>query len=642
MNALLIDIETYSDEDITKTGLYSYVESPSFRILLFSYAVDFGSSTCCDLCMGDNIPDNIVSAIFDPAVKKYAHNMAFEITCLSKYFGVPLKPEQWHDTMILGAYLGLPLSLSNLGTVLHLEKQKLSVGKQLIYFFSKPYRGERRLPQDNLEKWNQFKEYCDRDVDTEVLVARKLNDRVPVPAWERQLQLLDYEINKRGVGIDVNLAQNAIKFWKRCSDELMEEMAGLTGLDNPNSVVQLKDWLSRHGLELDTIDKVSVGEALKKDLDPTVRRVLEIRRELGKTSVKKYEAMLNMVCKDGRARGITQYYGTFTGRWAGRGLQTQNLPQNHLKNLDFARQLLADGDYDGMEMSFKSIPDTLSQLIRTALIPSPGNVFHVCDFSAIEARVIAWLSGEEWVLDTFRDGGDIYCATASKMFGVPVEKHGRNAELRQKGKIATLALGYQGGIGALRAMGGDRMGLSEEEMRRIVKLWRESNANTVKLWDILGNSAIACINNGNGAPPIEVNRGITFRMAYGFMFVTLPSGRSISYPRVRLAEGEYGTRIIYERMNQTTKKWEEADTFGGKLSENIVQAVARDILAVVLMRVARAGLEVVFHVHDELIVDAPKNRSLQEIESFFSEPIPWAPGLPLKGAGYSGNYYYKD
>lgn len=643
MNTLLIDIETYSSVDIGACGNYKYTESDDFDVLLFSYSIDGARAVIVDLASGETIPDEIRHACYDPSVEKIAHNMVFEITCLSKYFGQPMIVEQWHDTMIMGAYLGLPLSLKQVGEVLNLEEQKLKSGVSLISLFCKPYRGKRVFPEDKPDKWDDFKAYCLRDVDTEVSLYNKVKGKVPVPSWERELQIADYNINRRGVRIDIKLAENAIDFWTRCEEHLIEEAKELTGLENPNSVTQLKDWLAKWGVKLDSVNKQSVEDALKHYNPEKVKRVLEIRKELCKTSVKKYQSMLNCACSDERAHGITQYYGTATGRFAGRLIQTQNLPQNHIEDLDFARDILASGDYDSMEMNYESVTDTLSQLIRTALIPSDGRIFHICDFSAIECRVIAWLAGENWVLDVFRNGGDIYCATASKMFGVPVEKHGVNGELRQKGKIATLALGYQGGVDAMKAMGADRMGLPDNELKDIVKFWRKSNPKIVSLWQTVDDAAKRTITTGQ---PTTIHRGITMSMKFGFMFITLPSGRSISYPRARIGKEESwdGCRdiVTYERLNQTTRKWERTKTYGGKLTENIVQAIARDILAVIILRCEKAGLPIVFHVHDEVIIDSPRNRKLEEVEKLFCTPIPWCPGLPLKGAGYSSEFYKKD
>ena len=642
MKTLLIDIETYSDVDLTKCGVHRYVESPAFRVLLFSYSVDFSPAVIVDTQRGEQIPDEISRAVSDPAVTKIAHNAVFELTCLSKFFGQTLDETQWEDTMVWAMRMGLPGQLAALSRVLNLEKEKLSIGTSLIRYFSVPDKnGKQRPPEADLDKWESFKTYCLRDVDSEVEVAVKLLNKSQVPDWERDVQILDYRINKRGVRIDTDFVRNAINFSRRNEEELIEEAKRITKLDNPNSVSQLKDWIHRRtGIKLASLNKKSLEDLDVRFMPFDVRRMLEIRRSLGKTSLAKYDAMLNCVCNDGRARGLTQYYGAVqTGRWAGRLVQLQNLPQNHLASLDYARSLVSEGDYDTFSFIYDDVRGTLSELIRTAFIPSEGNHFIVCDFSAIEARVIAWLAGEKWVLETFEQGGDIYCATASRMFGVPVEKHGQNAHLRPKGKVAVLALGYQGGVGALKAMGGERMGLHEEEMKRIVRLWRDSNPHIVRLWGIVESAAKAVLRSGKS---ITINRGVTFYTKYGFLFVKLPSGRSIAYPRARIIEEDGEERITYERMNQETRKWERTDTYGGKLVENCTQGIARDALAVILLREQKAGLDVVFHVHDETITDCPTEIGTETVKAIFDEPIDWAPGLPLKGAAYEGNYYYKD
>lgn len=643
MTSILIDIETYSDVDLTACGLYRYVESDAFRVLLFSYSLDGAPAEIVDFEAGDELPSSVSEALWNPAVKKLAHNMAFEITCLGKHFGRPMDESQWWDTMIMGAYLGLPLSLGQLGEVLGMaeDKQKMKEGKSLINFFCKPYKGERRMPEQHREKWELFKRYCQRDVDSEVAIGARLVRCAQQPQWERAVQLLDFRINKRGVAVDAVLAKNALHFWERCCAELTEEAKKITGLENPNSVSQLKPWLAQWGVKAESLDKATVKDILKNPYKPArVKRMLEIRLDLGKTSVKKYETMLQWRCKDGRAHGLTQYYGTFTGRFSGRGVQMQNLPQNHLEDLDLARELLRSGDYDMFALSYASVPDTLSQLIRTAFIPSEGGVLHVCDFSAIEARVTAWVSGEQWVLDTFAKGGDIYCVTASKMFGVEVTKHGPHGDLRQPGKVAVLACGYGGGPAAFDAMAKNYgLAFTDQEKETYVRQWRRANPNTVNLWSVVERAAVAAIETGR---VIAINRGIRMQKQYGMLMITLPSGRRIAYPRVRATETYKGMRLTYERMNQTTKKWETADTWGGKLVENIVQAIARDILCHVMLKAEKMGHEIVFHVHDEIIVDSQRPDALPEIEALFAEPISWCPGLPLKGAGYTTPYYKKD
>lgn len=642
MKTLLIDIETYSTVDIRTTGLYPYVEADDFRVLLFGYSIDSAPALVIDIEQGERIPDDVLTALYDPHVIKCAHNMAFELTALSKHLGRELLPEQWEDTQAVAARMGFPLHLEQLGTVLRLPQQKLTEGKRLIRLFSVPNRkGLRTLPTEHPDDWQLFKTYCARDVDTETLVAQRLFGFLRVPDFERRLQLADLRINRRGVRIDLPFVRNAARFAERRADELYAEAQRLTGLNNPNSVPQLKEWLTKAtGYTVKSIDKRSIADIPPALLTPRARRVIEIRQQLGKTSLTKYPTMLSCVCRDGRIRGLLQYCGAAqTGRFAGRLVQLQNLPQNHMRGLNTAREVVIAGDYDEFAMDYADPSATLSELIRTSFIPAPGHVFHVCDFSAIEARVIAWLAGETWVLDTFRSGGDIYCATASRMFGVPVEKHGQNAHLRQKGKIATLALGYQGGTGALVAMGAERMGLSETELRSIVSLWRRQCPHIVSLWHTIEDAAKTAILYPR---TVTIHRGITLRLRRGVLVITLPSGRAICYPRAHVEEVDGETRITYERLNQTTRQWGKADTYGGKLTENVVQAIARDILALVILRAEDAGLPVVFHVHDEIIVDCPAATPLTDVERIFSASPSWAPSLPLRGAGYTGSFYYKD
>ena len=643
MRELGIDIETYSSEDLAECGVYRYAESPDFTILLFAYSVDGGAVSCVDLASGESLPDDVLYALTDPSVLKTAFNAQFERTCLSRWLGTHLPPEQWQCTMVMAARMGLPLSLGQCGEVLGLSEGKMAEGRKLIRLFSKPQRGGKRvMPEDEPEKWATFKAYNIRDVEVEQNVLRAVR-RLPVGDFERRLYAADQRINDRGVLIDKEMARNASRFDAEFKAELLDEARRLTGMDNPNSPTQIKQFIARRtGLSVASLNKSSLDE-LKQQLRlfPDIVRMLEIRSQLGKTSNKKYDAMLDCVCRDGRIRGLLQYYGAArTGRWAGRLVQVQNLPQNHIKDIDTARRLVLNGDLDEMEMNYSDIPSTLSELIRTAFVAEEGKTFHVCDFSAIEARVIAWLAGEQWVLDVFRDGGDIYCETASKMFGVPVEKHGQNAHLRGKGKIATLALGFGGGVPALEAMGGKRLGLTENEERDIVSRWRKSNPNIVRMWsdvEKLARKAIA----GSGKYPL-LGHGISFEKRWGCLLVTLPSGRVMCYPRAGLTDGDNGTEICYEGLNQTTKKWEVRRIYGGKMTENIVQATARDILGVVLLRAQEAGLDVVFHIHDEIVVEASEGQTLEEVEELFSRPIPWARGLPLKGAGYTTPYYLKD
>jgi DNA-directed DNA polymerase len=650
MKELGIDIETYSSRDLGKCGVYKYVEAPDFAILLFAYSMDGGEVACVDLAQGEELPAEIRAALTDPAVTKTAWNAAFERICLSKYLGLdkPLDPAQWKCTMVRAARMGLPLALGQCAEVLRLAEGKMTEGKALIRFFSVPGRnGVRHMPEAAPDRWDTFKQYCIRDVEVEQALLTKVR-RLEPAAFDEELYIADQEINDRGVLIDRELVDNAARFDSEYKAELLKEAQQISGMENPNSAAQIKEYLKRTtGRYFDSIGKKTIDE-IEESLTywPKARRVIALRREMAKTSNKKYEAMQMCVCDDGRIHGLLQFCGAArTGRWAGRLVQVQNLPQNHLPDLDFARSMVKAGDLEDFELNYADVTQVLSELIRTAFIASPGHILHVCDFSAIEARVIAWIAGENWVLDIFRQGGDIYCATASQMFGVPVEKHGKNSHLRQKGKISVLALGYGGGIAALEAMGGSKLGLTEYEERETVKLWREANPRIVRLWSIIEKAAITAIKTGK---TVTINRGITVGYRWGMLLITLPSGRTICYPRARISmEYDDGWRgdhevIEYEGLNQTTKKWEVLRTYGGKLTENIVQATARDILGAVMLRARRENLPVVFHVHDEIIVDAPADRPLTDVEALFSEPIDWCRGLPLKGAGYSTPYYLKD
>lgn len=649
MKELGIDIETYSSNDLTKCGVYKYVEAEDFAILLFGYCADGGKVRCVDLASGEALPDEILAALTDPAVIKTAYNAAFERICLGRWLGIDgrLDPAQWRCTMVRAARLGLPLSLAQCGEVLKLEDRKMTEGKALIRYFSVPNKGRRHMPQDAPEKWELFKKYNIRDVEVEQAILAKVR-RLEVPEWDDRLYIADQHINDRGVMVDAELVNNASRFDETYKAQLMEEAREITGMDNPNSPAQIKQYIaSVTGFKIDSLGKKNMDdyEVQFKYWKP-VQRLLALRKELGKTSNKKYDAIKECVCKDGRVHGLLQFYGAArTGRWSGRLVQLQNLPQNHLQSLDFARSLVKQGDLDEFEMNYANVTQVLSELIRTAFVAKSGCTFHVCDFSAIEARVIAWIAGEKWVLDAFRAGHDIYCETASRMFGVPVEKHGVNGELRAKGKVAVLGLGYGGGVGALEAMGGGKMGLTEEEEREIVVKWRKSNKNIVRLWSTVENAAIAAIKTGRS---ITINKGITVSYRWGMLLITLSSGRTICYPRAKVST-EYGDGmrgdhdiIEYEGMNQTTKKWETIRTYGGKLTENIVQATARDILGVVILRAEERGLNIVFHIHDEIIVEAKQGQTLQDVEELFGEPMSWCKDLPLKGAGYSTPYYLKD
>lgn len=654
MKELGIDIETYSSADLPSCGVYRYVEAPDFTILLFAYSIDGGPVACVDFAQGESLPDEIMSALIDPDVVKTAWNAAFERICLSKYFklSAPLDPAQWRCTMVRAARMGLPLSLGKCGEVLKLEDGKMKEGATLIRYFSCPTRKKdgaiiRHLPADAPDRWETFVKYCIRDVEVEQALLAKVR-RLEPAAFDEELYTVDQLINDRGVMIDRQLVDNAARFDDEYKARLLAEMKELTGMDNPNSAAQIKDYLHRvTGITFASLNKKSLDD-IEGSLKywPKAKRVLSARRELGKTSNKKYSAMQNCVCADGRIHGLLQFCGAArTGRWAGRLVQVQNLPQNHLPDLDYARQLVKAGDLDEFELNYQNPTHVLSELIRTAFVAKPGCTFHVCDFSAIEARVIAWLAGETWVLDVFRKGGDIYCATAGQMFNCTVEKHGQNAELRQKGKIAVLALGYGGGVSALEAMGGSRMGLSEREEKDITQRWRLANPKIVKFWAIVEKAAMQAIKTGES---ITIHRGIVVGRRWGGLTITLPSGRTIYYPRAVIgteyADGWRGDHdvIEYEGLNQLTKKWTSIRTYGGKLTENIVQSIARDILGVVILRAYHAGLNIVFHIHDEIVVEAEPGQTLADVENLFSKPIEWCRDLPLKGAGYSTPYYLKD
>ena len=653
MQELGIDIETYSSNDLPSCGVYKYVEAEDFTILLFAYSVDGGPVTCCDFAQGEELPEEILAALRDPKVVKTAFNAAFERICISKYYGWPLMdPAQWRCTMVRAARMGLPLSLGQCGEVLKLADGKMKEGAALIRYFSCPTRKKdgtivRHLPSDAPDRWEVFVKYNIRDVEVEQAIL-KIVRRLEPADFDEELYTVDQLINDRGVMIDRQLVDNAARFDEEYKQHLLAEAQELSGMDNPNSPSQIKEYLQKvTGQVFQSLNKKSLDD-IEDSLKywPIARKVLALRREMGKTSNKKYCAMQQCVCSDGRIHGLLQFCGAArTGRWAGRLVQVQNLPQNHLQDLDYARNLVKAGDLEDFELNYGNPTQVLSELIRTAFIAKPGCTFHVCDFSAIEARVIAWLAGETWVLDVFRKGGDIYCATASQMFGVPVEKHGANAELRQKGKIAVLALGYGGGVSALEAMGGSRMGLSQQEEKDIMLRWREANPKIVKLWKVIELAAIRALQTGE---TITINRGIEVGRHWGCLTIKLPSGRTICYPRASIGvERNDGWRgdhpiIEYEGLNQITKKWEKIRTYGGKLTENVVQSIARDILGIVILRAYRESLNIVFHIHDEIIVEAEADQTLKDVKKLFSEPISWCTDLPLKGAGYSTPYYLKD
>lgn len=671
MRTLAIDIETYSSVSLADCGVYKYAESPDFKVLLFAYSADDAPVEIVDLAMGERIPNDILLALIDDSVTKTAFNATFERVCLSRfmrgsddafsflhkehdgYFSNKnryMDPSQWECTMVASARMGLPLSLAQCGEVLGLDDKgegKMKEGKALIRKFSLPNKnGERNLPESDPEGWETFKRYCVRDVEVEQAIRRKVS-MVSQPLWEQMLYAIDQNINDRGVMIDREFVESA----QRINDEYMADCLAkakeITGLENPNSPTQLKEWILKHtGVAATTLSKKSLDDLEDKvGKHSAAYKVLRLRRELGKTSNKKYSAMLDCVCEDGRIHGLLQYYGAArTGRWAGRLVQVQNLPQNHIKDLDDARRLVKLGDMEELSLSYHNVTQTLSELIRTSFVAESGKTYHVCDFSAIEARVIAWLAGEEWVLEVFRNDGDIYCETASQMFKVKVEKHGENSDLRQKGKIAVLALGYGGGVPALEAFGAQKMGMTEADERDTVRKWREANPSIVRLWDNVERGAKRALSTGED---VMINRGVVFGKERGCLTVKLPSGRRLVYPRARVeivskTFGEF-EGITYEGSNQTTKKWERIETYGGKMTENIVQAIARDILGVIMFRAVANGYKIVFHVHDEIIVEAdPKEVELSDIEEIFGIEIEWAKGLPLKGAGYSTPYYKKD
>ena len=646
MKTLSIDIETYSDVQLPKTGVYRYCESDNFEILLFAYSVDSQPVQLVDLACGETIPEEIIAALEDDTVIKWAFNAAFERICLSRFLGYPtgtyLSPESWRCSMIWAATMGLPLSLEGVGAVLGLEKQKLTEGKDLIKYFCQPCAATksnggrtRNLPFHAPDKWEAFKRYNIRDVETEMGIQHKLR-KFPVPdeVWEEYH--IDQEINDRGVRLDMELVQQAIAMDTRSREELTAAMKDMTALENPNSVQQMKQWLSDNGIETDSLDKKAVAELLKGAPD-NLADVLTLRQQLAKSSVRKYQAMEKTVCSDGRARGMFQFYGANrTGRFSGRNIQLQNLPQNHLPDLSEARSLVRSGDFDGVELLYEDVPDTLSQLIRTAFIPIENALFYVADFSAIEARVIAWFAGESWRQQVFEKGGDIYCASASQMFKVPVEKHGINGHLRQKGKIAELALGYGGSVGALKAMGALEMGLSEDELPALVDAWRQANPRIVEFWWAVDRAVMEAVKYKH----TTIDYGLTFSCKSGMLFITLPSGRKLAYVKPKIGTNKFGgSCITYEGVGGT-KKWERLDSYGPKFVENIVQATARDILCYA-MKTLRC-CSIVMHIHDELVIEADPKVSLDAICEQMGRTPPWAKGLLLRADGYTTPFYKKD
>ena len=660
IHTLSIDVETFSDVDLKKCGVYKYASSPNFEILLFGVSVNGGKVTVYDLASGDTVPEDIIRALSDNSVIKWAYNASFERVCLSvwlrrnypQYFSSYsieddtvrnyLDPSSWRCSLVWGAYMGLPLSLEGIGKVLKLENQKMAEGKALIRYFCVPCKPTkangsrtRNLPEHDPVKWSTFIAYNKRDVETEMAIQQKLS-KFPVPEFLWEEYHLDQEINDRGIQLDMVLVEQAIAIDERSREELSAKMRQLTALENPNSVQQMKEWLTKHGLEVDCLDKKAVKELLKT-APPELAEVLELRRQLAKSSVKKYQAMQNAVCADGRARGMFQFYGANrSGRWAGRLIQLQNLPQNHMTHLEDARRLVRAGDYALLSALYDSVPEVLSELIRTAFVPRDGYKFIVSDFSAIEARVLSFLAGESWRLKVFAENGDIYCASASAMFHVPVEKHGQNAHLRQKGKIAELALGYGGSVGALKSMGALEMGLAEEELQPLVDAWRTSNPNIVQLWWDVDNAVKTTVRQRLDTE----THGIRFRYRSGMLFIILPSGRQLCYVKPKMGTNKFGGEsVTYEGVG-STKKWERIESYGPKFTENVVQAISRDILMYAMRTLSHCFI--VGHVHDELIVECGMDVSLDAVCDQMGRTPPWIEGLNLRADGYETMFYKKD
>ena len=662
METISIDIETYSGYDLNKCGVYKYVQHPDFDILLFGYAVDGGEVRVIDLTAGEEIPDEVLAALSDENITKWAFNSNFERICLSEWlrrnrpehfysYSVPgdtvgayLDPRGWKCSMIWSAYMGLPLSLAGVGAVLGLEEQKLKEGKDLIRYFCVPCKATksnggrtRNLPEHDPEKWELFKFYNQRDVEVEQSIQKKLQN-FPVPDFVWDEFWLDQEINDRGIQLDLTLVENAIALDEISKDKLSDAMKDITELENPNSVAQMKQWLSDQGVEAESLGKKVVAQMIADDdIDENVTEALKLRQQLAKSSVKKYQAMQNAVCYDGRARGMFQFYGANrSGRWAGRIIQLQNLPQNHMDDLEQARALVRNGDYDALSLLYDSVPNVLSELIRTAFVAREGNKFCVADFSAIEARVLSWLAGEQWRTEVFVNNGDIYCASASAMFGVKVEKHGENAELRQKGKIAELALGYGGSVGALKSMGAIEMGLTEDELQPLVDSWRSANPNIVRFWWDVDRAVKKAVKQHE---PSTI-KGIRFECRSGMLFIVLPSGRRLSYVKPRMGVNRFdGEAVTYEGVGGT-KKWERIESYGPKFVENIVQAISRDILCYAMRTLSHCLI--CAHVHDELIIECRKDVSLAAICEQMGRTPPWAEGLVLRADGYETPFYKKD
>ena len=649
MKKLSCDIETFSDVDLIRCGVYKYADSPNFEMLLFAYAVDDGDVHIIDIAGGEELPEKIIQAIKSDTVVKTAYNAQFERVCLSRYLKLPdgeyLNPQSWYCTAVQAAELALPLSLADVGSVLGLERQKMTEGKELIKYFCVPCKPTksngnctRNRPCHDINKWETFKKYCMRDVDVERQIADKLK-MYPISDEEHRLYVLDQIINDRGVLVDCELAKQAVKLNSIQTTVAVEQAYMITGLENPNSVTQLKQWLKEKGVEIESLSKKSV-KSLADETDGDVSEMLKLRLLMAKTSVKKYEAVIRSVCSDNRVHGMMRFCGANrTGRWSGNILQPQNLPQNHLPDLTLARDIVKDGDFEMLDMMFGNVPNVLSELIRTVLIPKPNHRFIVADFSAIEARVLAWIAGEQWRIDTFKNGGDIYCASASKMFKVPVEKHGVNGELRQKGKISELACGYGGSVGALKNMGAVEMGVQENELQGLINDWRNANPHIVRFWYEVGNAAMKAIKEKTTVPLGK----LVFAYERGILFIRLPSGRRLSYIKPRIGTNRFGgDSITYMGIN-SAKKWDRLETFGGKLTENIVQGTARDLLANALINAANAGYDTVFHVHDEIICEVPNGYgSVDELCKLMCIKPEWADGLPLNADGFECEYYKKE
>ena len=660
IESISIDIETYSDRDLKKCGVYKYAESPNAELLLFGYSINNGPVTVIDVAQGEEVPEYILKALTDDNIIKWAYNASFERIFLSvwlkrnypQYFvsysidedtvSNYLDPSAWRCSLVWGAVMGLPLSLKGIGAVLKLDEQKMSEGSDLIRYFCVPCKPTksnggrtRNLPEHAPEKWATFVAYNRRDVEVELSIKEKLKN-FPVPEFLWDEYHLDQEINDRGIGVDMKLVTNAIAFDERSKGTISSQMKDMTDLENPNSVVQMKAWLAENGMETETLGKKAVAE-LMKNAPESLAQVLALRQQLAKSSVKKYQAMENAVCDDGRVRGMFQFYGANrTGRWAGRIVQLQNLPQNHMGDLAEARELVRQGDYDSVEMLYDDIPDTLSQLIRTAFIPKPGYKFYVADFSAIEARVIAHLAGEKWRAEVFKNGGDIYCASAEQMFHVPVKKHGVNGHLRQKGKIAELALGYGGSVGALKAMGALEMGLSEDELQPLVDAWRASNPNIVQLWWDVDTAVKTAVSMHTASE----THGIKFVWRSGMLFVYLPSGRRLCYVKPKMGQNKFGgDSITYEGVG-STKKWERLESYGPKFVENIVQAISRDLLMNAMKTLSHCFI--CGHVHDELIIECKEEVSLDVLCKQMARVPDWMPGILLRADGYITPWYRKD